>query len=152
MLSTDAFLRFEAVIYFRLMTLHFTQTYNSLWFPFVKPCLLGLAVPQHFLPLRYSPFFTLSFCLLIGKSLLTSPLIYPTTISPLNHIKSVISSVFPNFHFKTTLNTDSVITGKAGNKRFSTGKMGVDVYICRFWTVRMRRYLANAPHSVRKCA
>ena len=46
----------------------------------------------------------------------------------------------------------SVITGKAGNKRFSTGKMGVDVYICRFWTVRMRRYLANAPHSVRKCA
>ncbi len=98
------------------------------------------------------PFFMLSFCLLIDKSLLTSPLIYPTTISPLNHIKSFISSVFPNFHFKTTLNTDSVITGKAGNKRFSTGKMGVDVYICRFWTVRMRRYLANAPHSVRKCA
>lgn len=139
MLSTDAFLRSEAVTYFRIMTLHFTQTYNSLWFPFGKPCLLGLAVPQHFLPLRYSPFFTLSFCLLIGKSLL-------------NHIKSVISSVIPNFHCKTTLNTDSVITGNAGNKRFSTGKMGVDVYICRFWTVRMRRYLANAPHSVRKCA
>lgn len=121
MLSTDAFLRSEAVTYFRLMTLHFTQTYNSLWFPFGKPCLLGV------------------FCLLIGKS-------------PLNHIKSVISSVIPNFHCKTTLNTDSVITGNAGNKRFSTGKMGVDVYICRFWTVRMRRYLANAPHSVRKCA
>ena len=69
--STDAFLRSEAVIYFRFMTLHFTQTYSSLWFPFGKPCLLGLAVPQHFLPLRYSPFFTLPFCLLIGKSLLT---------------------------------------------------------------------------------
>ena len=139
MLSTDAFLRSEAVTYFRLMTLHFTQTYNSLWFPFGKPLLAGGWLCRNIFAVAVQPFFTLSFCLLIGKSLL-------------NHIKSVISSVIPNFHCKTTLNTDSVITGNAVNKRFSTGKMGVDVYICRFWTVRMRRYLANAPHSVRKCA
>ena len=57
LLSTDAFLRSEAGTYFRLMTLHFTQTYSSLWFPNGKPCLL-VAVPQRFLLMRYSHLFS----------------------------------------------------------------------------------------------
>ena len=64
LLSTDTFLRSEAVIYFRFMTLHFTQTYSSLWFPFGKPR-LGWAAPatvvtvavQPFCVIKYSPLF-----------------------------------------------------------------------------------------------
>lgn len=81
------------------LTLHTNLQFAlvSLW----EPLLVGGCAATVFAVAVQPPFFMLSFCLLIGKSLLTSPLVYPTTIIPLNHIKSVISSVFPSFHCKT---------------------------------------------------
>ena len=111
----------ERVRNWHILPPHDLTLHTNLQFALVsqrETLLVGGCAATVFADAVQPPFFMLSFCLLIDKSLLTSPLIYPTTISPLNHIKSFISSVFPNFHFKTTLNTDSVITGKAGNKRF----------------------------------